>query len=495
MKISRDIFFLRAPAMLLLLLSGCAIGPDFSRPSPETPEQFRGQNLFGDEKTGGVRLEGEKIGKWWETFQDETLTALLQRAFVENVDLLTAESRIREARGGLLFTTAGLFPQVNVTGTYRRNKNANPVVGGASFNSGGSSNSTGSIRNLFQSGFDSSWEIDVFGGLRREREAAAADTEAAEEDLHNVFLTLAAEVSQNYLQLRGTQQRLRIAEATLKSQQRAAELMRTRFEVGFVSKLDLANAEAQAATTAAQIPRLRAEEQKFIFALSTLLAMRPFDLDEELKPRKEIPLLPPEIPVGVPSDLLRRRPDIRQAEAALHAATARVGSAESDYFPKFSLTGTFGYNGDKASAIGKGSNRFWSYGSSVSWPIFDAGRIAANVEIQNARQEQALLAYRGVVLNAFREIESALTDYVAEWERSAALQESVTQNELAFTLAKRLYEDGNTDYLNVITAERSFFTAQDTLVQSRQTIATNLVSIYKALGGGWESVDEESVTQ
>jgi NodT family efflux transporter outer membrane factor (OMF) lipoprotein len=333
---------------------------------------------------------------------------------------------------------------------------------------------------------DAAWELDVFGGKRRNVEAAEADLDAAVENRRDVLVSLAAEVGSNYVALRSLQQQLIIAHNNLKTQRHSAEIARKRFEAGFVSGLDVASANAQVATLEAQVPALESSIQATIFSIAVLLGQDPGALVVELTSPATIPVTPPTIPVGLPSELLLRRPDIRKAEAQFHAATARIGVATADLFPKFSLTGSMGLSSVDLASFANWSSRFWSMGPTVTWSIFDAGRIRSNIEVQNALQEQALLTYRTTVLTALKEVETALVAYAKEQERRRALSVAVEQNRRAVDLAEKLYVAGKTDYLNVLTAQRSLFLTEEALVQSTRSLSANLIALYKALGGGWQ---------
>jgi NodT family efflux transporter outer membrane factor (OMF) lipoprotein len=420
------------------------------------------------------------VVQWWTRFHDPQLDSLVTRAVQSNLDLRLATARLRQARAARGVVSAGFWPTVDVSGSYRRSQ-----AGGGSTSGG-----TPPARSLFQVGLDAAWELDVFGGVRRDIEAANADITAAVEDRRDVLVTLAAEVALNYLDLRGFQRQVAIAERNLAAQRRTADLTRQRQQLGgFASGLDVANAEAQVATTEARIPEFETLVRQSIYSMSVLLGLEPAALLQELSAESPIPATPPVVPVGLPSDLLRRRPDIRRADASLHAATARIGVATADLFPRFSLTGSLGFQGDKASSVARWDNRFWSVGPSVSWPLFDAGRIRSNIEVQNALQEQALLTYRATILTALQDVENALVAYANEQQRRAILTDAVAADRRAVDLAQRLYAAGNTEFLDVLTAQRSLYASEDALVQSDRTVATNLVALYKALGGGWEQAE------
>jgi NodT family efflux transporter outer membrane factor (OMF) lipoprotein len=303
-------------------------------------------------------------------------------------------------------------------------------------------------------------------------------------------VTLTAEVARNYIDLRAFQQRISIARQNLEAQAQSAKLTRQRFEAGLASGLDVANAQAQMATTAAQIPLLEASARQAIYNLGVLLGLSPAALVQALTPVLAIPTAPPSAPLGIPSDLLRRRPDIRQAEAAAHAATARIGVAEADLYPRFTITGSIGVKSSDFGSWLEWSNRLWSIGPGVSWRVFDMGRIRSDIAQQEALQEQSLIAFQKTLLFALQEVENALIDLDREQERRKALVDAVAFNRKAVDLSIKLYTEGQTDFLNVLQAQRALFLTQDALAQSDQTVSTNLVALYKALGGGWEPHSE-----
>jgi NodT family efflux transporter outer membrane factor (OMF) lipoprotein len=343
----------------------------------------------------------------------------------------------------------------------------------------------GVVSNAYDAGFDAGWELDIFGGIRRNIEAADADLQASVESRRDVLVTLTAEVARNYIELRSFQQRIEIARENLVTQQHSARLTRQRFEGGFVSGLDVANADAQVATTASQIPFLEAAARQSIYALGILLGQEPAALVAELSPAAAIPAAPPSAPAGLPSDLLRRRPDIRRAEAEIHAATARIGVATADLFPKFTISGAAGMRSGDFSSWLTWAQRFWSFGPAVSWRVFDTGRTRSAIELEEALQEQALISYQQTVLSALQEVENALIAAAKEQERRRSLADAVAANRKAVSLSKTLYTEGQTDFLNVLEAQRSLFLTEETLVLSTSAMSTDLVALYKAIGGGW----------
>ncbi|HKY09648.1 MAG TPA: efflux transporter outer membrane subunit, partial [Candidatus Binatia bacterium] len=406
-----------------------------------------------------------------------------------NLDLRIAEARIREARASRAVVASGAWPTVDTSGSYTRSRTSENALGIPS-QSGGGGTSGGSgfklERDLFTAGFDANWEIDVFGGVRRSVEAADATIAATEYNRRDVLVSLLGEVARNYIDLRAAQRRLAVARANLKTQKDSLDLTRVRFDAGLASDLDVARAEAQLNTTASQIPTLESELKGAAYSLDLLLGLSPGALWQELEKEIAIPQLPAEVLVGLPSDLLRRRPDIRVAERRLAAATAQVGSAIADLFPKFFLIGDLGLQSISASDWFSRGSRYWSIGPSISWPVFDAGRIRANIEIRNAQQEQALTEYEKTVLAALGDVEKSLVNYAKEQVRYRTLNDAVAANRRAVAMAQELYIRGLNDYLNVLDTQRELYLTESDLAQSEATMASNLVALYKALGGGWE---------
>ncbi|HQL93580.1 MAG TPA: efflux transporter outer membrane subunit [Candidatus Hydrogenedentes bacterium] len=515
-----------AAALLALPLAGCVVGPDYEKPSPPVPE------AWSTPLAGGEAAGEPGIAEWWRVFGDPTLDALVARALEGSLDLRMAEARIRESRAAEEISGADLWPALNASAGYKRLQNKKAASPGTSsssstglsaqgvsrsytLSSGGTSvtvapdltgagNSRVTVNrgraaaapsrrdDLFQAGFDARWELDVFGGTQREREAARASREAAEEDLRAVRVSLAAEVARNYFTLREAQASLDIASRNAALQRDSLDLVRARFEAGLTNELDIRAAEAQLAVTESALPGHAARVQYAIHRLGVLMGRAPGALQDELAPAADLPPAPPMVPVGLPSDLLRRRPDVRAAERDLAAATARIGVATADLFPKFALTGALSGQDDALYGLKRGANLLWSVGPTVQWPVFDAGRIRANIRVQNARQEQALAAYEKAVLTSLEEAENALVAYAREQNRLASLDQAVTAAGAALTLAKDLYTQGLTDYLRVLDAERSVASAEAQRAQSRAAVLINLAALYKALGGGWSPEEAES---
>jgi multidrug efflux system outer membrane protein len=490
-------FIARAIALAFLVVSiGCTVGPNYKRPDFPTPA------AWNEAQQHGIETASADLTRWWTEFDDPLLNSLVDRAVRSNLDLRVAQARIREARANRGVVEAGAWPTVGTSGSYTRvrsSENAfaiSPQGGGAtSAQACGPAPlpacpaKTGSSldQNFYKAGFDASWEIDVFGGVRRSVEAADASVEASVEDLRDTLVTLLGDVARNYVDVRGFQQRLTVARANLKAQQDTLELTQVRFQAGLASDLDVAQAEAQINSTAAQIPVLESSLKRAEYSLDLLLGSQPGVLADELNQSGAIPRLPPKVLVGLPSELLRRRPDIRRAERQLAAATAQIGAAMADLFPKFSLTGDVGLRSISASDWFTRGSRFWSVGPTISWPIFDAGKIRANIEVRNAQQEQLLNQYEKTVLAALGDVESSLVNYAQEQTRHGSLVNAVAANRRALEMANELYIRGLNSFLNVLDAQRSLYSAENDMAQSEATMAANLVALYKALGGGWES--------
>jgi multidrug efflux system outer membrane protein len=457
--------------LFLAILSGCMVGPNFQRPQTPLPADWAGPTA----ESRPVTPAEEELARWWTLFDDATLASLVEKAVQSNLDLKQAEARIRQARAARGIVAAGIGPTVDATGAYQHSRAAGSVNG----------KSEGVITDQYQAGFDAGWELDIFGGVRRAIEAADADLQAALETRRDVLVTLTAEVARNYIDLRAFQERIAISRQNLEAQKHSAALTRLRFQGGFIGALDVANADAQVATTAAQIPLLEASARQSIYSLSVLLGRDPAALIGDLSPVAVIPLAAPSIPLGVPADLLRRRPDVRRAEAEIHAATARIGVATADLFPRFTISGSVGLRAGDFSSWFDWASRIWSFGPSASWNLFEMGRTRSNIEQQQALQDQSLITYQQTVLTALQEVENALIASAKEEEHRRVLREAVSANRKAVDLAKTLYTQGHTDFLNVLNAQRSLYASEDALIRSTGSVSTNLVALFKALGGGW----------
>jgi NodT family efflux transporter outer membrane factor (OMF) lipoprotein len=457
----------------LNMISGCMVGPDYHAPKTQAPPAWSG--VTNSSATAGTRLTDNAVdlARWWTKFQDPKLTELVNAALRTNLDVQLAVALLREARATRGKDAGGLWPSLAVSGSATSAGTVNKINGSGS-------------RNTFGAGAAAVWNLDFFGLTRRQLESDDASIQAACENIYGAQVTLVSEVALDYIQVRSAQEQIAIAQTNLQSEMHTADVTRQKGMAGFVSALDEANADAEVATTAATIPPLETTIQQNIFALSILLDRPPADLLADLSKPGYIPLTPPEVPVGLPSDLLRRRPDIRQAEANLHAAAAQIGVAVADFYPQFSLTGSVNYQSSVARDLFAGGNGIYSGGPQVNWPIFSGGSMISNLRLQKAATDAAYITYQKTVLAALSDVESYLVAFAREWDHRKALSDAVVKNRRALDLSQQLYQAGTTEFLTVLDAERSLLASETALALSRQAISSDLVNIYRALGGGWE---------
>jgi outer membrane protein, multidrug efflux system len=464
-------------ASLLVALSGCTVGPDYRAPEIATPEAFA--SLDGASGAGvttaATSVAPGQLSYWWRTLGDEQLSSLIDRAVANNLDLKLAEARLREARALRGVAESGLYPGVDASGSAERRRTSENT-GQPGF---------AGTRNTFRTGLDASWELDIFGGVRRDIEASRADVEASAEDKQAILVSLAAEVATNYIQLRAAQQRQLVSDSAITTQGETVELTQSRLEAGLAAELEVAQSQAQLATRKSQKPPLFTAERAAMHRLSVLLGQSPSALAQELSAKGQIPSASGEVAVGIPSDLLRRRPDIRRAERRIAAASARIGVATADLFPRFSLTGNFGFESGKAEDLFDASSRTWGFGPSVRWNIFDAGRIRRLIDAAGEREKQALISYEQAILTSLEDVENALVRLTNEQMRNRALNDAVTANKRAVALADERYRSGVGDFLNVLESQRQLYDAEDQAVQSDAEVTTAVISLYRALGGGW----------
>jgi NodT family efflux transporter outer membrane factor (OMF) lipoprotein len=472
----------KIPAVLALAgiagAGGCAVGPDYH--SSPAPAPAAWSSPVADGLIDGTSTSSS----WWASFNDAELDSLIQRAARSNMDLRVADARLRQARAVRQGSAADFAPSVDASGSYAReleSKNqpffgALPLPANFPFE-----------YSVYQAGFDASWEIDLFGAKRRALEAATADWQGAIEARNDAMVSLQAEVARNYVELRGTQLRLQIARHDLILQEEAVELARARFQGGMTGELDVTRAAALLADVRAAIPPLESAVRVAMYSLAVLLGQNPGELVSELSRVAPLPSAPPQVPIGLPSDLLRRRPDVRRAERQLAAETARIGVAKAEWFPKLSLTGDAGFESVSLSKWFEPGSRFWSIGPSVQWRLLDFGRVRAEVRAQTAVQEAALATYEKTALVSLQEAENALITYAQEQNRHRALAEEATENRRSLTMADSLYREGRVNYLDVLDARRSLYQSEDQLAVSDQAVSIDLITLYKALGGGWET--------
>jgi NodT family efflux transporter outer membrane factor (OMF) lipoprotein len=443
-------------AAAIAATTGCEVGPNYTAGRIEAPAKFGAMTQPSTTQPTTAEAAVD-LGRWWASFNDPALNLLIERGVQSSLDVRLAEARVREARAELALNVATLFPTVDGQGSFTRSTTSQNAI---AFPSGGSTSSTGTggtgstsssasnfaiavgRTNLYQAGFDAGWELDVFGGTKRAIEAARATLEAQIDARRNATITLLSEVARNYIILRGVQNEREIVLSNVESQKDFLDLTRSKFQAGIATDLDVARQEAQVASTESELPSLETEIQQAIHRLGVLLDLNPTDLEAQLVTTDFLPVGPPEIPAGLPSDLLRRRPDVLQAERQVAAATANIGVAVADLFPKFNLTGSLGVESLKLKSFANAASEFWSFGPSVTWRIFDAGSIWANVRVQNARQAEAFIQYRQAIIQSLSDVEDALVAYHQEQARREALQRSVEANRRSVDLAKQLNRAG-----------------------------------------------------
>ncbi len=481
-------------AAVAVLPLGCAVGPNFTHPDPHVPAKWSPASASSATTSEPQPVgEPQAVVNWWTTFQEPMLASLVERGAQSNLDLRAAVLRITEARAQRDVSAAAFWPTVDANASFTRQKLSETTATGAVSTRFGEINIPGAQGlgfplqyNQFQLGASASWEIDLFGRVRRSVEAANADLQASVEDQHAVLVSLCADVARNYIELRGAQLRKDVTERSLATQTELYDLTRQRRAVGMTTELDVANAGAELDSTRAQVPQLDREVTQDINQLSLLLGREPDALRSELEGVRPVPQVPPVLPIGLPADLARRRPDIRQAEARLHAATARIGVAVGDLFPRLTLSASGGTQSQSASDLLKWASRFGSIGPSFEMPLFDGSRWAT-VRLQNVRAQEAALDYQRIVLSALHEVENALAAYKADRDRGVSLAAAVDQSRDALGLARDRYASGVANFIEVLDAERNVQQNELSLATNTTAVATDLVAIYRALGGGWEA--------
>ena len=452
--------------LMLFLLAGCAIGPNYRRPEIASPPAWQVDMQQAKETANTA---------WWEQFKDPVLTDLIRTALKENYDLRVATARVEEFYGLYGATRADLFPQIGYGGNAGKVRASE--TGPFALTPG-----TNTIYSLYQAQLSASWEIDLWGKVRRATEAAKADLVAVEENRSGVILSLVASIAMAYIDLRSLDQQLVIAQKTAKSREESVRLFELRFKGGNISEMELSQVRSEYYVALAVIPDLEKRIKQQENFISILLGKNPGPI---LRGKQLDGIALPAIPTGIPSDLLARRPDIRQAEQALIAANARIGVAKAQYFPSISLTGFLGSLSTQFSDLFTGPAKTWSYAGSLAGPIFTAGKIKGTVKAAEAVQQEALFGYEQSIQNGFREFEDALIDQDRTRVQLDAQAKQVEALATYARLARLRYENGYTSYIEVLDAERSLFNSQISYAQTQDALLLALVNLYKAMGGGW----------
>jgi outer membrane protein, multidrug efflux system len=467
----REIFWL-AFVSLGLLLSACSVGPNYHAPKTEVSGTFANGSQTN-------LAAGQTAITWWRGFDDALLNRLVERALATNQDLRIATARVREARALRAQSVADALPVVTANGNYTKSASSKDSVPFPL---------TRQQRELqlFNSGFDATWELDIFGHLRRSIQASSADLAATEASRQDVLVSLIAEVARNYFELRGQQHELAVARRNADNQRETLDLTVSKFNAGRATELDTARARAQLNLTLAAIPTFEAGLKHSIHRLGVLCGEPPAALEPELAPPAPIPAMPAMVNIGDPAELLRRRSDIRAAERALEAATARIGVQTASLFPIVTFNGNLGLSAKNLSGLGQSGTDVYSFGPQINWSALDLGHIRARIKAAHARADAELAGYERTVLTALEETENALVDFGREQTRRDYLRESERAATQAMALARQRYDSGIADFLPVLDAERTQLDIQAQLAGSETRTATSLVAIYKALGGGWE---------
>jgi NodT family efflux transporter outer membrane factor (OMF) lipoprotein len=461
---------------IALLLTGCVVGPDYQRPDVPVPKQWSVPTATSPQV--------KALEKWWQNFNDPILNQLVIDAINANLDLKQTLDRIKDARARRTSTIAAGLP--SFSGKNNVNRRLNSSASTSSTSQAGGFGLSNQIINLLQVGIDAQWELDFFGGVQRAVEVADASIDSEIENRRDVLVTLLGEVARNYIELRGNQQLIAITEANLRSQQDTLALLKVRQQAGLADMSEIAQAEAELAIINAQFPSYETAVKQAIHALSLLLAKQPDALMSRLEPIATIPSVKTTVLPDLPSALLQRRPDIRYAERQLAIANAQIGIATSELYPKFNLAEFLGLqntNITNFTPIGKS----WSLGATLTMPLFNWGKLNANIKSKEALYQQSLLGYQKTVLTAFKEVEDALVAYDKEQQKQQALQQAVIANQQSVQLASERYEKGLSNFINVLSSQQSLYQAQSNLVSSKAKTSADLVLLYKVLGGGWQS--------
>ncbi len=485
-----------AAAAAIALLSGCAVGPDYRPPHEPLPSAFGpGSIASATQPASGPSGASVDLEHWWASLDDPELNSLVRRAIDSNFDLRIASARLQEARESETAVLGGVIPFFGGTPGVEgvagagRGSGSDSSRGRTSGPLNAATNTRGLQEITHVMGFDAGWELDLFGRFDRTVEAAGADTAAVAEIRNDILISVVADVVRTYIDVRSLQFRLQIAQQNAAAQARTLDLVSFRFRGGLTNELDVALAERQVATTLARVAPFQAAVEAAQRRLAVLLGLFPDALREELNKPTPLPASPPIVAPGMPIHLLRRRPDIRRAERELAGATARIGVATSDLFPRVSLTAAAGLQGQGLGRTPVESSFIYSVGPTAYWPLLDFGRLDAIVKAQNFRTEAALLRYRKTVVTAVQEVDDALSSYVAEQNRLQQLSRAVEASQKAVRLAGERYDKGLADFLNVLDAQRQLFDLQDQYATAQQGLIAQFIALYKALGGGWQGYD------
>ncbi|MHC4939867.1 MAG: efflux transporter outer membrane subunit [Planctomycetota bacterium] len=465
-----------AASLCLLVLTACKVGPDYKPPEIKMPDAWT------EEMRNGAVQGPTELANWWRHFNDPVLTDLIQRADNGNLELKVALARIKESRHLLGIAKAEWFPAVDGTGSGEYTKPSENGVFGPIAGDG---------TDIWSLGFDATWELDVFGRIARNVESQNAALGSQYENYRDIRVILFAEVARNYMTMRAFQQRLEFANKNVETQQGSLKLAQDRLKAGVAPELDVAQAQSNLGNSEQLIPILEQGRVAAMLRIAVLLGVHPGEVRAALKEVADIPKVDQDLAVGLPADIIRQRPDIRSAERQLASQTAQIGVATADLYPRFSLSGFFALESTSLSSLFDGNSVTWGIGLPVRWALFRGGQIRANIGAAEARTEAALKTYEQTVLLAIEDIEGSINRMTTEKDRAAALERAVAAAERSVTLSLELYRQGLADFQRVLDAQRELLSFQDLLAESRGFVAASVVSLYKALGGGWDSQPEQ----
>jgi NodT family efflux transporter outer membrane factor (OMF) lipoprotein len=478
-------------AVGLIFLAGCTVGPDYAAPTMTTQASFVGSTDGSHDAPGavagvptGVGQSPADLSSWWTAFGDKTLTGLISTALEANHDLRLAVARLEESRALVGVARADKGVQIDANADARRTRASETTTNGGRFES--------DEDDEYSVGASASWEIDFFGRVKRSVEAATADLDAAEATVGDARVLVAADVAQRYVDLRGAQERLAVNLRAVAVREQTLDLAKALVKSGLAADLDVAQAEAELAQRRADTPTFEAQIRQNAYAIAVLCGKSPADMLDLAQTAGSVPVAPAALATGAPADLLMRRPDLRAAERRVAAATARIGVATADLYPRFSLLGSFSLQAANPADLYDLDSRTYSFGPGVTWSVFTNGRVRSNIAAADARTKASLVEYEKAVLIAIREAEDALIGLSSERRRFDALGQSVEANKRAVDLAEALYKTGLSALTPVLDNQRRYYDAQDQAVQSRTAVTRNAVSVYKALGGGWTPVSRAS---
>ena len=460
-----------------LALSGCVLGPDFQAPVPQLAERWA---PVASEQGHSRTVESAVDPRWWDSFGDAQLSALVQEAQQSNFDVQLAASRLEQSRAIRRQIAADSLPAVDGSLAYSRSRNSQQGLNDPSGHSGKQA------FNLWNGGLGFSWKADLWGRVKRSVEAADASVQVAAEDRHGVQLLVIVQTAQHYIQLRGTQQALAVVEQNLQIARRSLELTQLQLKEGVATDLQVSEAAAQVAEIEARMAPLQQRSAQLINALSMLVAREPRALQQLLNAAAPVPAYGADVPIGLPSELAQRRPDIRRAEAQLHAATAAIGMAKADFYPRITLSGSLGMQAMQLSDLGSWGSRSFAFGPGLSVPVFEGGRLQGALQLQEGRQQEAGIAYQKTVLRAWHEVDDALVAYQANQRRRDSLQQAVVHSQRALDSVHQQYTQGTVDFLNVLTVQNVLLANEAALVDSTAQVSLSLVDVFGALGGGWQ---------